>query len=124
LHACESELADLDRRRREAELSSAPERLQLGPVILYAQALVLPVPQEETERRRDVQAERIAMELARQREKAEGSVVEDVSAPHLKPGFDLKVLRTDGSMRYVEVKGRSNEWAQAARHNAHPLPGA
>jgi len=48
-----------------------------------------------------------------------------VSDPHLKAGFDLKVLRADGTLRYVEVKGRSgappvelteNEWAQAANH--------
>ena len=40
-------------------------------------------------------------------------------------GFDLKVLRADGTLRYVEVKGRSgapavelteNKWAQAANH--------
>jgi superfamily II DNA or RNA helicase len=127
LRACEAELNDLDRQRREAEarLLSAPEWLQLGPVGLYAQALVLPVPPEEAERRRDVQAEKIAIDLVRQREEAEGSVVEDVSDPHLKAGFDLKVLRADGSMRYVEVKGRSgaqviemtaNEWTQAANH--------
>jgi len=127
LRECEAELADLDRRRRqvEAQLLSTPERLQLGPVSLYAQALVVPVPPEEAERRRDVQAERIAMELVRQREEAEGSVVEDVSDPHLKAGFDLKVLQAGGSIRYVEVKGRSrkqaiemtaNEWAQAANH--------
>ena len=51
--------------------------------------------------------------------------MEDVSDPHLGAGFDLKVLRADGSLRYVEVKGRSgtqavemtaNEWAQAANH--------
>ena len=56
---------------------------------------------------------------------AEGNVVEDISAPHLKSGFDLKVLRTVGLMRYVEVEGRTgtqafemtrNEWAQAANH--------
>ena len=127
LRECEAELADLDRQRREAEarLLSAPERLQLGPVSLYAQALVLPVGPEEAERRRDVQAEKVAMDLVRQREEAEGGVVEDVSAPHLKAGFDLKVTRADGTMRYVEVKGRSgkqaieltaNEWAQAANH--------
>jgi superfamily II DNA or RNA helicase len=127
LRECETELADLDRRRweTEAKLLSAPERLQLGPVSLYAQALVLTVPSEEAERRRDVQAEKVAMDLARQREEAEGSVVEDVSDPRLKAGFDLKVLRVDGSIRYVEVKGRggkqaiemtANEWAQAANH--------
>jgi len=127
LRECEAELADLDRRRREAEarLLSEPQRLQMGPVSLYAQALVLPVPPEEAERRRDVQAERIAMDLVRQREEAEGSIVEDVSAPHLKAGFDYRIVRADGSVRYVEVKGRSgrqpiemtaNEWAQAANH--------
>jgi len=127
LRRCEAELADLDRQRQEAEaeLLSALERLQLGPVSLYAQALVLPVPPEQAERRRDVQSEKIAMDLVRRREEAEGSVVEDVSDPHLKNGFDLKVLRADGSIRYVEVKGRSgrqaiemeaNEWAQAANH--------
>ena len=61
-----------------------------------------------------------------EREKEEGAeIIEDVSDPHLKAGFDLKVLRADGSIRYVEVKGRSgtqaveltaNEWAQAANH--------
>ena len=46
-------------------------------------------------------------------------------APHLKAGFDLKVIRPDSELRYVEVKGRSgrpavelteNEWGQAANH--------
>ncbi len=127
LRECEEELADLDRRRREREahLLNAPERLQVGPVSLYVQALVLPVPPEEAERRRDAQAQEIALALVRRREEAAGSVVEDVSAPHLKAGFDLKVLRADGSIRYVEVKGRrgrpaveltANEWATAANH--------
>ena len=102
-------------------LSAVVDRLRLGPVSLYAQALVLPLPPDALQR-----AEEIALAEVRRREKAEGSeIVEDVSAPHLKAGFDLKVLRTDGSVRYVEVKGRSgtqaveltaNEWAQAANH--------
>lgn len=127
LRDCEAELAELDRRRREAEsqLLAAPERLQVGPVSLYVQALALPIPVQEAERRRDARAEETALALVRRREEAEGSVVEDVSAPHLKAGFDLKILRADGSIRYVEVKGRSgrqpvemtaNEWAQAANH--------
>ncbi len=127
LRRCEAELEDLDRRRREAEaaLYAEVERLRLGPVSIYAQALVLPLPPEEAERRRDVQAEQVALAEVIGREEAEGSVVEDVSASHLKAGFDLKVLRADGSIRYVEVKGRSstqavemtaNEWAQAANH--------
>jgi hypothetical protein len=128
LRACQAELDSLDQRRREAEaaLYAAIDRLHLGPVNLYAQTLVLPLPPAEAERRRDVQAEEIALAEVKRREKAEGSeIVEDVSAPYLKSGFDLKVLRADGSIRYVEVKGRSgtraiemeaNEWAQAANH--------
>jgi len=127
LRDCQAELEGLDRRQREAEaaLYAAVDALRLGPVSLYAQALVLPLPPEEVEGRRDIQAEKIALALVRQQEEAEGSVVEDVSDPHLGAGFDLKVLRADGSLRYVEVKGRSgtqavemtaNEWAQAANH--------
>ena len=127
LRVCEEELSDLDRRRREAEaeLYTRVDRLRLGPVSLYAQALVLPLPPDEVDRRQDVQAEQIALEEVIRREEAEGSVIEDVSAPHLKAGFDLKVLRADGKLRYIEVKGRSaqpavelteNEWAQAANH--------
>jgi hypothetical protein len=127
LRDCEAELENLDRRRREAEaaLYAEVDRLCLGPVSLYAQALVLPLPPEEAERRRDVQAEQVALAEVIRREEAEGSVIEDVSDPNLKAGFDLKVLRADGSLRYVEVKGRTgtapveltaNEWAQAANH--------
>jgi superfamily II DNA or RNA helicase len=127
LRACQTELDSLDQHRREAEtaLVASIDRLRLGPVSLYAQALVLPLPREEAERRRDVQAEKVALDEVMRKERAEGSTVEDVSSPHLKAGFDLKVLRADGSLRYVEVKGRtgsqpvemtSNEWAQAANH--------
>ena len=127
LRECETELSNLDRQRREAEAAmyAAPERLRLGPVNFYAQALVLPVPAEDIERRRNDQAEQIALAEVRRREEAEGSVIEDVSNPQIKAGFDFKVLRADGSIRYVEVKGRSgqpsvtleqNEWAQAANH--------
>jgi len=127
LRNCEAELESLDRRQREAEaaLYAAVDALRLGPVSLYAQALVLPLPPEEAERRRDIESEKIALAEVKRREQAEGSTIEDVSDPHLKAGFDLKVLRADGSIRYVEVKGRSgtqavemtaNEWAQAANH--------
>lgn len=127
LRECEAELDALDRRRREAEaeLQDRIDRLRLGPVSIYAQALVLPLPPEQAEERRDAQAERVALAEVKRREEAEGSTWEDVSDPHLKAGFDLKVIRADSSIRYVEVKGRSgmqpvemtaNEWAQAANH--------
>lgn len=127
LRQCEAELSELDQRRREAEaaLLTRIDRLRLGPVNLYAQALVLPLPVEEAEKRREIKAEQVALAEVIQREQALGSTIEDVSAPHLKAGFDLKVMRPNGEIRYVEVKGRSgrpavelteNEWAQAANH--------
>jgi superfamily II DNA or RNA helicase len=127
LRDCQTELDSLDRRQREAQnaLYAAVDALRLGPVNLYAQALALPVPPEEAELRRDVQAEKVALAEVIRREQGEGSTIEDVSDPNLKAGFDLKILRADGSIRYVEVKGRSgtqavemtaNEWSQAANH--------
>ncbi len=127
LRACDAELEQLDNQRRkaEADLYAAPERLRLGPVSLYAQALVLPVPAADVERRRDANAEKVALEEVIRRERTEGSLIEDVSAPHLKAGFDLKITRADGSLRYVEVKGRAgetaveltaNEYLQAGNH--------
>ena len=96
---------------------------------------MLPLPPDTSQRaecRCDVQAEKVALAEVIRREKAEGSEIsEDVSAPHLKAGVDLKVLRADGSIRYAEVKGRSgtqavvltaNEWAQAANHRDRYWP--
>jgi hypothetical protein len=48
--------------------------------------------------------------------------VENVSDPQRKMGFDLRSVRPDGTVRYIEFKGRArvgdleltpNEWAQA-----------
>lgn len=84
------------------------------------------MPLEEAEAREQVESEQIAIEEVKRRERAEGSTaIEDVSNPQLKNGFDLRVLRADGTVRYVEVKGcrseaavelEANEWAQAANH--------
>jgi len=127
LRECQAELEQLDAERRtvETELLRRPQRLRLGPAQLYVQALVLPLPPEQAAGRVEVDAERVAMEYVRRREEALGSGVEDLSAPHLKAGFDLKIVRPDGEVRYVEVKGcrgrhavelDANEWAQAANY--------
>jgi hypothetical protein len=124
LRECETELETVDRRRREAEaaLYQAVDSVRLAPVTFYAQALVLPLPPEEVTRRREVRAEQIALDEVRRREEAEGSIIEDVSAPHLASGYDWHITRADGSTRLVEIKGRSgqaaielteNEWRQA-----------
>ena len=46
LRDCQAEPDDLDRRQREAQatLYAAVDALRVGPVSLYAQALVLPLP--------------------------------------------------------------------------------
>lgn len=127
LRACEAELSTLDHERRtaEVELRTSIDRLRLGPVTFYAHALVLPLTPEEASARQDLQAEKIALAEVIRRETAEGSLIEDVSNPHLKAGFDLKVLRIDNELRYVEVKGcrgeaaielTANEWAQSVNH--------
>lgn len=127
LRDCEAESDRLPTRRQaaEAELLSAPDRLRLGPPQIVAQALVLPLPVEQAAARADVDAERIALAEVRAYELAQGSRLEDVSAPYLKAGFDLKITRPDGAQRYIEVKGRrgqraveltENEWTQAANH--------
>ncbi len=127
LRECQAEIAGLDAERRalEAELEQRPQRLRLGPAQLYVQALVLPLPPERAAERLDVDSERVAMDYVRLQEEALGSVVEDVSAPHLKAGFDFKIARPNGEIRYVEVKGcrgrhaiemEANEWAQAANY--------
>ncbi|MBM4467699.1 MAG: DUF3883 domain-containing protein [Chloroflexi bacterium] len=127
LRRCDEEWnrLDADRARAEAAILSETDGIQLGPVTIYARALVLPVPPEEAERRVDIISEAVALEVVLRYERALGSTIEDVSDPHLKQGFDLLVRRPDGSIRFVEVKGRAstspvelteNEWAQAANH--------
>jgi len=65
------------------------------------------------------------MKVARDHEVVCGAMVEDVSDPQCKMGFDLRSVRPDGSVRFIEVKGRArvgdleltpNEWAQANNH--------
>jgi hypothetical protein len=65
------------------------------------------------------------MKVARDHEVVCGATMEDVSDPQRKMGFDLRSVRPDGSVRFIEVKGRArvgdleltpNEWAQANNH--------
>lgn len=128
LRQCEADLTALDGRAQaaEADVRSAPDRLRLGLPRILVRALILPLPPEEAEARRLIEAEQIALAEVIDREMAEGArAIEDVSDPHRKAGFDLKVTRADGSVRYIEVKGRrgraaveltENEWRQAANH--------
>ncbi len=128
LNDCERELAELPAKREAAEASliAEIENTQLGPVTIYARALVTPPPAIDTipiKTMRD--AETIALRIAIEHERERGAGVEDVSNPHLKKGFDLESRHPNGEVRYIEVKGRTgiasveltaNEWRQAANH--------
>ncbi len=127
LNDCEEELRNLDGRRAasEATLLMEVDSLRLGPVTIYAHALVLPVPADQVDRRRDDRIEAIAVRVAREHEMKHGATVDDVSDPMKKMGFDLRASRPDGEVRYIEVKGRArvggvelteNEWRQAKNH--------
>lgn len=115
--------AALLRARREVEL------IEPGVVEIIATALVQPSQIPEDVRARDLEVERIAMEIAIAAEQAEGAEVQDVSTPPKArlaglpdyPGFDLFSKRS-GEERGIEVKGRvgtgaieltENEWARA-----------
>jgi len=101
------ELAPLDPVEPEAAESSSVETALAGYQVALPEGGLKPLASEKGE-------------------EAEGAIkIEDVSNPHLKAGFDLKVTRADGSLRYVEVKGRSgegavemtvNEYIQAGNH--------
>jgi SNF2 family DNA or RNA helicase len=127
LQQCEQELSSLDARRASGEsaLIAEVDSLRLGPVTIYARALVLPVPGEQAQRRRDDRVEKIAIKKAWDYETGHRATIEDVSDPRRKMGFDILSRRPDGDVRYIEVKGRArvgeleltdNEWAQARNH--------
>ncbi len=107
----------------------AVECIGPGRVELIATALVQPSQDPADIQARDLEVERIAMEVAIAAEAAHGAEVRDVSTP-LKarlvgltdyPGFDL-LSKRPGEERGIEVKGRvgtgeveltENEWAKA-----------
>ena len=103
-------------------------------MVFVAHALIVPSSDPDDLARHDADVERVAMDVARAYEEAQGAEVKDVSTPELaraaglsdNPGFDLLAIypSTDPrGRRAIEVKGRastgdvevsSNEWARAA----------
>ena len=117
-----------------AMIRREPELIVPGSVSFIAHALIVPSSNAEDLERHDAEVERIAMDVARAFEEAEGAIVKDVHTPELaraagltdNPGFDVLAIYPDGDprgRRAIEVKGRArtgevevsaNEWARAA----------
>ncbi|HMV04730.1 MAG TPA: helicase-related protein [Accumulibacter sp.] len=112
-----------------AQARRAVELIEPGPVEHIATALVQPSADPRDVMARDLEVERIAMQITMAFEVAAGAEVRDVSTPERArqagltdhPGFDVFSRRADGE-RAIEVKGRvdtgevelsENEWAKA-----------
>jgi len=110
--------------RREVDL------IRAGDVEMIATVLVQQSSDVEDIKARDVEVERIAMEIAIAYEATQGADVRDVSTPDKArvagltdyPGFDVLSRRHAGIERAIEVKGcvgtghvelTENEWAKA-----------
>lgn len=117
-----------------ATIRREPELVAPGNLVFIAHAVVVPSSNAEDLARHDAEVERVAMDIARAFEEAEGAAVKDVSRPQFacaagltdNPGFDLLAIYPQGDARgrrAIEVKGRAgtgdvevsaNEWARAA----------
>ena len=103
------------RDRALAVLRREPDLIAPGEVVFIAHALVTPPTGDAAQIQFAADVERLAMELVRACEEAEGARVECVHTPPLAraaglqdyPGFDLLSHRPDGSRRHIEVKGRA-----------------
>jgi len=108
LHRCRQELDALDGRRdrASAQMEAETASLRVERVEVLARALILPgvTPAVGLSLK---EVEDAAMAAARRHEEAEGAVVEDVSDPVRKKGYDLVSYRSDGTVRYIECKGRT-----------------
>jgi len=105
-------------RRRDRALMVLRREVELiapGEIEFIAHALVTPPEDEAAQRQFAADVERMAMELAKVSEEAEGARVEFVHTPPLAraaglsdyPGFDVLSHRIDGARRHIEVKGRA-----------------
>jgi helicase domain-containing protein len=96
------------RTQRIEELDNMVELTPKEPEVLGC-AYVIPLSDVEYRSNfgmsRDDDVERIAMNLAMEYERAHGRQPEDVSSENV--GYDIRSLASDGTKRYIEVKGRS-----------------
>jgi superfamily II DNA or RNA helicase len=117
--------SEMARRRRdeleerlERRLREIDQQRNIGalPPIVHAAAFVIPAallagpaetPEAEWELRDRRRIEAIAMECVMARERAAGRMPVDVSDQHL--GWDIESREPDGSLRFIEVKGRRHD---------------
>lgn len=108
------------RRLKESILQETT--LSLTEPRIVGVACVIPQPVTEEEMVSDPAIEAIAMAVAMDFEQRQGRTPQDVSSQSL--GYDIRSTAPDGSLRYIEVKGRArtgpvaitpNEWLMAKR---------
>ena len=110
LQAKEQRLADLKQRKHERleQMRHGAELFAVEPKVLGC-AYVVPLNQMEYRQSygmsRDDEVEHIAMQQAMEYERQQSREPVDVSADNV--GYDIRSLASDGSKRYIEVKGRS-----------------
>jgi superfamily II DNA or RNA helicase len=103
------ELAErLERRmeelRRERQVSALPP-VVIGGALIVPAGLVAPVGQYEPDADERRRVELLAMQAVMEAERRLGRDPRDVSGDHV--GYDLESRREDGSLVFLEVKGRA-----------------
>lgn len=98
-------------KRREERLKEMEQMIEVSPrePEVLGCAYVIPLNQVEYNNAfgmsRDDEVEAIGMKVAMDYELSQGRTPEDVSADNV--GYDVRSVATDGTKRYIEVKGRS-----------------
>ena len=115
------------KKRKETRLKEIQDMMQLEATTpeIISSALLMPLAFEDTEEdvrqawmHRDDEVERIAIQVAMDRETEQGRVPKDVGLENL--GYDIcSVDPADSSRRYIEVKGRAGTGAVMLSENEY-----
>jgi len=111
----------IDNKKELAELIQREKSLTISAPTFLGIVKVTSPQIIQDEFRKDVETERIAMQVVMEFEKKLGRNPKDVSKD-IGPGYDIKSFDEQGNVRYIEVKGRKgigavalskNEWFKA-----------
>jgi hypothetical protein len=106
----------MDNKRHLENLIQREKSLTVSTPVFLGIVRVISPSVVQDEMRRDIQSEKIAMEVVMKFEVEHGRKPKDVSKD-IGPGYDIKSVDKEGNVRYVEVKGRKNEGSVALSKN-------